>query len=153
MSTLTPTAVRTGLDTRTGSAPADPRYADLRDRHLAATLSMEDQAELTDGLDPLERTTCWTHRRWLHQCVSSPLHVIQVTGHRWCRDCTSAVSVAVDELAGDVALHCPRCHRTPDTRATRQIVRACRASLAACAEGRANPSGSLLIDEMLSDAR
>jgi hypothetical protein len=109
---------------------ADPRYADLRDRRLAAALHAEDLAEAA-GLDPLERTTCWTHRRWLHQCVSSPLHVIVVTGHRWCRDCSCAVTVAVDELIGDVWLTCPGCRRTPDTRATRQVVRACRASLAA----------------------
>lgn len=111
----------------------DPRYADLRDRRLAAALSTEDRAERV-GLDPLERTTCWTHRRWLHHCVSSPLHVLQVTGHRWCRDCSCAVTVAVDELIGDIRLTCPRCHRTPDTRATRQIVRACRASFAAATE-------------------
>ena len=112
----------------------DPRYTDLRDRRLAAALSTEDLIEAEDGLDPLERTTCWTHRRWLHQCISSPLHVIQVTGHRWCRDCSCAVSVAVDELIGDVRLTCPRCGRTPDTRASRQIMRACRASFAAATE-------------------
>lgn len=118
--------------TRTVS-DADPRYADLGDRRLAAALTTEDLAEL-DGLDPLERTTCWTHRRWLHQCISSPLHVIVVTGHRWCRDCSCAVNVAVDELVGDLKLSCPRCDRMPNTRASRQIVRACRASLAAATE-------------------
>jgi hypothetical protein len=125
--------------TRT-AAEVDPRYADLSDRHLARTLSTEDRSEVEGGLDPLERITCWTHRRWLHQCVSSPLHVIQVTGHRWCRDCSCPVSVAVDELIGDIRLTCPRCGHTPDTRATRQTVRACRASLAAAAEARANPA-------------
>lgn len=115
-----------------------PRYADLRDRRLAVALSTEDSLE-ADGLDPLERTTCWTHRRWLHQCVSSPLHVIQVTGHRWCRNCACAVSVAVDELIGDLRLECPRCHRMPDTRASRQILRACRASLAASTEPTVSP--------------
>lgn len=116
-------------------AAVHDRYGDLRDTHLAITLSIEDRAELA-GLDPLERTTCWTHRRWLHQCISSPLHVIVVTGHRWCRSCACAVTVAVDELSGDVQLTCPRCGQTPDTRATRQITRACRASLAAASESR-----------------
>lgn len=121
--------------TTTGTAEdIDARYTDLRDRQLAAALSTEDHAEAENGLDPLERTTCWTHRRWLHQCIASPLHVIQVTGHRWCRNCACAVNVAVDELKGDVRLNCPRCGRTPDTRATRQIMRACRASLAAATE-------------------
>ncbi|MFD8496031.1 hypothetical protein [Amycolatopsis sp. NPDC059657] len=111
----------------------DARYADLADRRLAITLSTEDRDE-ENGLDPMERTTCRTHRRWLHQCVSSPLHVIIVTGHRWCRDCECALTVAVDQLAGDVSLNCPRCHRAPDNRATRQVIRAVRASLAAAAD-------------------
>ena len=127
------------MDTRTVSGSpvelrpsgcAPERYADVRDRLLAATLAAEDSAE-QDGADPLERSTCWTHRRWLYQCVSSPLHVIQVTGHRWCRDCACAVDVAVDELTWAVRLSCPRCGRSPQTRATRQLVRACRAGLAA----------------------
>ena len=33
-------------------------------------------------------------------------------------------------LDGDITLTCPRCHRTPDSLATRQTMRACRASLA-----------------------
>ncbi len=110
---------------------ADERYADLADRRLAAALSTEDAAEDAGDLDPLERTTCYTHRRWLHHCVSSPLHVIVVTGHRWCRRCSCAVNVAIDELTGDVALTCPRCHEPPAGAANRQLVRCCRASLAA----------------------
>jgi hypothetical protein len=86
----------------------------------------------------LERITCRTHRRWVHQCVSSPQHVIVVTGHRWCRDCECAVSVAVDELTGDVTLTCPGCRRTPECAATRQIGRTCRASIAACREQAVN---------------
>ena len=82
-------------------SPADPRYADLADRRLASTLSTEDIAE-ENGLNPLERITCRLHRRWLHHCISSPAHVIAVTGHRWCRSCQCAVTVAVDELTGDV---------------------------------------------------
>ncbi|MGH3759230.1 hypothetical protein [Actinophytocola sp.] len=115
-------------------APAESgiheRYADIADHRLAVALSTEDAAEET-GLDPLERTTCHTHRRWLHHCVSSPLHVIVVTGHRWCRRCSCAVQVAVDELTGDVRLTCPRCHEMPPGAANRQVVRSCRASLAA----------------------
>ena len=108
----------------------DPRYADVTDRHLALALTVEDRSE-EDGLDPLERTTCRSHRRWLHDCVSSPLHVIVVTGTRWCRSCRCALNVAVDQLAGDVSVRCPSCATTPPSRATRQLVRACRASLAA----------------------
>lgn len=103
---------------------------DSRRTRLAETLLAEDRAEEA-GLDPLERTSCRFHRRWVHQCISSPAHVIPVTGHRWCRPCASAANVAVDELTGDVAVRCPRCGRSPGGRATRQIVRTCTASLAA----------------------
>jgi hypothetical protein len=41
------------------------------------------------------------------------------------------VAMPVDELTGDVLVRCETCRRTPDTAATRQIVRTCRASLAA----------------------
>jgi hypothetical protein len=107
------------------------RYADLADRRLAVMLSTEDAAEESGAQDPLERTTCYQHRRWLHDCVSSPLHVIVVTGHRWCRRCSCAVDVAVDQLTGDVALTCPKCREMPPGPANRQLVRCCRASLAA----------------------
>ncbi|MET8764893.1 hypothetical protein [Lentzea sp. NPDC004782] len=111
-------------------ADGDQRYAGVRDRALAAMLAEEDAAEEL-GLNPLERVSCRLHRRWLHHCVHSADHVIKVTGHRWCRDCSSAASVGVDELTGDVVVRCETCRRTPDTSATRQIVRACRASLSA----------------------
>jgi hypothetical protein len=110
----------------------DPRY-DVSDRRLALALTAEDRSE-EDGLDPLERVTCRTHRRWLHDCGSSPLHVVIVTGTRWCRKCECALNVAIDQLAGDVAVRCPSCGETPATRATRQLVRACRASLATAAD-------------------
>lgn len=113
------------IDTR-----IDTRYADLADHRLAAALSREDTAE-DDGLNPFERTTCYTHRRWLHQCVSSSLHVVRVSGHRWGRRCEHPVTVAVDELAGDLSLHCPRCGTAPSGAANRQLLRACRASMAA----------------------
>jgi len=117
------------IDTHFGTT-LDTRYADLADHRLAAALAREDAAE-EDGLNPFERTTCYTHRRWLHQCVSSPLHVVRVSGHRWCRRCDHPATVAVDELAGDLSLHCPRCGTTPSGPANRQLLRACRASMAA----------------------
>lgn len=103
----------------------------LAGRRLAATLAAEERAGREQGLSPHERITCRLHRRWAYQCIASPQHVIPVTGHRWCEDCATAVTVAVDELDGRVDLTCPRCHRTPHTRATEQIVRACQASLRA----------------------
>jgi hypothetical protein len=120
---------------RTTAATMAARYTDLADHSLAVALSTEDAAE-ERGLDPFERTTCYAHRRWLHQCVSSPLHVVRVSGHRWCRRCECAVTVAVDELAGDLSLTCPRCGDMPPGPANRQVVRACRASLAAASEAR-----------------
>lgn len=122
---------------RTATVTVSARYADLADHSLAAALSTEDAAE-ERGLDPFERTTCYAHRRWLHQCVSSPLHVVRVSGHRWCRRCECEVTVAVDELAGDLTLTCPRCGQMPPGPANRQVVRACRASLAAASEARDN---------------
>lgn len=116
-------------------AHEDARYADLRDRRLAAKLAEEDLAERT-WLHPLERITCHLHRRWLHHCVHSQVHVIMVTGHRWCRPCQSVASVGVDELTGDVVVRCLRCDRPPDNTATKQIIRTCRASLAAAQDGR-----------------
>jgi hypothetical protein len=111
------------------------RYADLVDRRLAEQLATEDTA-VEAGLSPFERLTCPAHRRWAHKCIASPQHVSPVTGHRWCRDCSCPATVAVDELAGDVTVTCPRCHHTPAGVATRQIVRACRASLATVHETR-----------------
>lgn len=96
---------------------------------LAATVAAEDRAEAERGLSPHERITCRLHRRWVHQCIASPQHVIAVSGHRWCDECASAVTVAVDELTGSVELTCPRCARTPRTRANDQIIRTCEASL------------------------
>jgi hypothetical protein len=113
------------------------RYRDLADQRLAAQLATED-AEVEAGRSPFERLTCPAHRRWLHSCISSPQHVSPVTGHRWCRDCQTAATVAIDELCGDASVTCPQCGRTPDTIATRQIVRACRASLAT-AQGSRRP--------------
>ncbi|WP_245645951.1 hypothetical protein [Pseudonocardia acaciae] len=117
------------------SKPSVVKARHLADGRLAATLAAEDEAE-DAGLDPLERITCRTHRRWLHHCISSPVHVIVVTGHRWCRSCQAEASVAVDELTGDVRVTCTRCGRVPVGRATRQIIRTCTASLAAALDQR-----------------
>ncbi|MGW7534959.1 hypothetical protein [Amycolatopsis sp. NPDC054798] len=111
----------------------DARYADLADLRLALALTEEDAREETD-LDPFDRITCRTHRRWLHHCVSSPHHAVPVSGHRWCRPCGRPLDTAVDELAGDVRFSCPRCGQTPENRATRQLTRACRASIAAAVD-------------------
>ena len=82
------------------------------------------------GLDPHARVTCGLHRCWLHQCVAGPDHVIPVTGHRWCRPCRRPLDVFVDETTA--RLFCPRCGTgTPDSAANRQVVRACRTSIAA----------------------
>ena len=100
-------------------------------RSLATTLADEDMLEERAELSPHERLTCRLHRRWAHQCIASPIHVIPVTGHRWCRRCATSTCVAVDEFRGTVALTCPRCGCTPATLATRQIIRTCQASIAA----------------------
>ncbi|MEU5265563.1 hypothetical protein, partial [Amycolatopsis sp. NPDC021455] len=109
--TAEPTSPRRNRRDRLALRPADfvdPRYADITDRRLAIALTGEDQSE-EDGLNPLERVTCRTHRRWLHDCVASPLHVVITTGTRWCRACECALNIAIDQLAGDVSVHCPSC--------------------------------------------
>lgn len=98
---------------------------------LADALMAEDTAEDTGWLDPLDRMTCPAHRRWIHQCCHSDLHVSRVSGHRWCRPCGRALEVAVDELTRTVALHCPKCDRGARTRADAQLLAACEASLTA----------------------
>jgi hypothetical protein len=98
---------------------------------LASKLAAEDNAEDQDGLSPHERLTCRLHRRWAHQCIASPAHVIPVTGHRWCRGCRTSTSVAVDELSATVTLTCRRCGQASATRAAQQIIRSCQASIGA----------------------
>jgi hypothetical protein len=98
---------------------------------LADALVAEDQAEDSGFLDALDRITCPAHRRWIHQCCHSDLHVSQVSGHRWCRPCRRALEVAVDEVTRTVSLHCPTCDRGARTRADAQLVAACEASLTA----------------------
>ncbi len=112
------------------SGPTAPLAHTIDDpaERLEATLRTEDSAEEA-GLSPFERVTCPVHRRWIHQCIASPMHVIELTGHRWCRDCRSAATVAVDELTATVSVTCPRCGRNPNNSATRQIERTCEASI------------------------
>jgi hypothetical protein len=98
---------------------------------LADALAAEDHAEDTGWLDPLDRLTCRVHRRWIHECSHSDLHVSQVTGHRWCRPCRRELEIAVDQVDRTVSLHCPRCHRGATTRADHQLVAACESSLTA----------------------
>ena len=118
---------------------ATDRYADLPNRFLAAMLAREDAAE-ERGLSALDRQTCRVHRRWVHECIASPLHVIVITGHRWCRDCEISAVVSVDELTGSVEVRCPGCLRVPDCAATRQIIRTCEASLVSAHNGHAAAS-------------
>ena len=63
------------------------------------------------------------------------MHVVAYTGHRWCRNCAAPACLAVDEWSGDVRVSCTRCGTTPSGRATRQLIRACMASLAAAQDG------------------
>ena len=91
-------------------------------------LAAEDRAEDTGQLDPDDRLTCHVHGRWIHQCVSSPVHVNPVTRHRWCRDCAAELTVAVDELTRTVSMRCPGCGRGGSA-ATTRLLAACRASL------------------------
>jgi hypothetical protein len=98
---------------------------------LAAVLAAEDDAEDYAGLSPHERITCRVHLRWAHKCIASPVHVIPVTGHRWCRRCRTSTSVAVDELSATVTLTCIQCGEAPVSRATLEIIRTCRASMRA----------------------
>ncbi|MER7861879.1 hypothetical protein DMC64_13900 [Amycolatopsis sp. WAC 04197] len=107
------------------------RYGEIADRRLAAILAAEDVAE-EHGLSAHVRTTCYVHRRWVHQCISDPMHVLIVTGHRWCRRCDRTVEVRVDEtFPGSIELFCDGCGVPPDTVANREVLRACRTSLSA----------------------
>ncbi|MGH3520038.1 MAG: hypothetical protein ACRDQ7_22155 [Haloechinothrix sp.] len=108
-----------------------PHVDDTGARGLETLLVQEDAAEERGQVSPHERITCRVHRRWIHQCVGSPLHVIPVTGHRWCRRCETAVGIVVDEVRGTVAMSCRGCGDVPTTLASRQIVRACLGSFAA----------------------
>ncbi|WP_410660418.1 hypothetical protein [Amycolatopsis sp. lyj-112] len=114
------------------------RYLEIADRRLAAILAAEDVAE-QHGMSAHTRTTCYVHRCWMHQCISDPLHVLVVTGHRWCRRCDRTVDVEVDETSpGSVELYCDGCGVPPDTVANREVLFACRTSLVAMLGGEAS---------------
>jgi hypothetical protein len=100
----------------------------MTDDVFAHWLAAEDRAEDAGRLDPDDRLTCHVHGRWIHQCVSSPAHVNPVTRHRWCRDCATELTVAVDELARTVNMRCPHCSQGSSA-ATTRLLAACRASL------------------------
>ncbi len=114
------------------SAPRSrDRYREVADRRMAAILAAEDVAE-EHGLSTHVRSTCYVHRCWIHECISDPLHVLIVTGHRWCRRCDSEVEVMVDDTApGSVELSCDGCGVPPDSVANREVLFACRTSLTA----------------------
>jgi hypothetical protein len=118
-----------------GPSPQDQPAA-ARLPLLASTLAREDRAEDAGGLDPTDRVTCRTHRRWLHDCVSSPVHSNPAIGYRWCRRCDHQALVAVDELSGEVTIRCGLCGRTPHSRANAELVDLCRRSLALARAGR-----------------
>jgi hypothetical protein len=100
----------------------------LASHALAHWLAAEDQSEDAGRLEPDDRLTCHVHGRWIHQCVSSRVHVNPVTRHRWCRDCAAELTVAVDELARTVTMRCPHCNQGSSA-ATERLLSACRASL------------------------
>jgi hypothetical protein len=108
---------------------------------LRARLVLEDRVEDTGELGADDRLTCHVHGRWIHQCVSSPIHVNQVTRHRWCRDCEMPVPVVIDELAGIVSMRCSRCGDGVSGPTARLVV-ACRASLRASHRGSALPAAA-----------
>ncbi|QSE81124.1 hypothetical protein [Rhodococcus koreensis] len=99
------------------------RHATLNDQ-----LAREDAAEDAQRLSPDDRTTCPLHRRWIHQCVASPVHVNAITRHRWCRRCAVPLTVTVDEVTRTVTMVCPACG-DGGSPATARLVVACRASL------------------------
>jgi hypothetical protein len=119
------------------------RTVRLDEHDLAAMLRTEDAVA---GLSVFDRVTCPFHRTWAHRCISSPTHVIPLTGHRWCADCRIPADVAVDELTGRVSVTCGRCGRPPRGFATQQIVRACQASLARARRGPTAAANSTLAD-------
>lgn len=98
-------------------------------RHFDLLFTHEDADEKSGRISAHDRITCRTHRRWIHQCIGSPLHAVPVTGHRWCPRCASAVWVSVDEVSGTVVLTCDCRDDAPSSPARKQIELTCRASL------------------------
>lgn len=118
------------------TCPRTPdRSGEVEDPRLAAILAAEDIAE-EHGMSPHVRSTCYVHQCWIHECISDPLHVLIVTGHRWCRLCDHVVEVEIDEAYPDsVELRCDGCGVPPDSIANREVLFACRTSLAAMRGG------------------
>ena len=113
-----------------GTTTPEDEPGEARHPLLASTLHEEDRAEDAGQADPMDRVTCRTHRRWLHECVASPVHTNSAVGYRWCRHCDHQALVAVDELTGDVTIHCGLCGRSPRSRANLELIALCRRSLA-----------------------
>jgi hypothetical protein len=111
------------------SAPVNVRHAHLADRRVATAPSDDDAVE-AHGLGPFERITRQPRVRRSHTCVSSPAHVIAVTGRWWCRTRRRAVNITVDALTADVGSTPPRGGSTPHDPATRRIGRCRRVSIA-----------------------
>lgn len=107
----------------------DARYDRVRDRRLAATLAAEDRAA-DAGLDPFERLSCRIHDRWLHHCIHSAVHVVQVSG-----PLVPLVPVARGgrgrRAHGRHTRHLQPLRPDAAGRASRQIIRTCTASIAA----------------------
>ncbi|MFI6095716.1 hypothetical protein ACIA8G_09195 [Lentzea sp. NPDC051213] len=95
---------------------------------LATALEIEDRAE-GEGLSPFDRITCRLHRRWMHDCVASPAHVVAVAGSRWCDGCAAAATVTVDHLSCTVVVSCSRCGCHLDDGLNEQLRRVCQRSL------------------------
>lgn len=95
---------------------------------LSGRLAWEDRAEDAGRLAPDDRLTCHVHGRWIHECVASPLHVSQVTRHRWCCGCSAELTVAIDQLGRSVTMACPRCG-DGHSPTTERLITACQASL------------------------
>ena len=95
---------------------------------LNRRIAAEDRAEDTGLLHPDDRLTCHVHGKWIHQCVASATHVNQVTRHRWCRSCATALTVVVDEVGATVTMRCSRCGGG-ESAATARLLAACNASI------------------------
>ncbi|MFI6094844.1 hypothetical protein ACIA8G_04780 [Lentzea sp. NPDC051213] len=95
---------------------------------LAAVFESENRAEQV-GLSPFDRITCRFHRRWIHDCVVSPAHVVAVAGYRWCGDCAAAATVMVDHLGCEVVVWCERCDRRLHDGPNEQLRQVCLRSL------------------------
>jgi len=115
----------TTFSTEAGTAAPRENQADVADIRLALALAADDENE-DHGLNLHERTTCHLHRRSLHDCVSTPLHAIAVTRPPLGR----TVRVRGERCAA------PAAGKLLPAQPNRQLVRACRASLAAAGEGK-----------------